>query len=362
MGIARPQLGDEHMKTIPRQSRKLSPTPLPTSSSPNPSSGSSSTAMSATEAERIPVATAKLPTYELDQNGGPIIPPPPPRLMKDSFTMVLYYYTIFPLFLPLIKIFGNAKLPWKDLLLLFRIAFQARSKPVNGLPEFQNHQLLKQLYQTASAQHYVQQKSLEWQSSEGYCAPATVRCVLGSYPCIDKKRLPKQSFKESSPENVCNLIHEIINDGAVTSTNSTDNSNDNDNTNVNMATEIIRGDTVTYDEFVSTIRQATSGSSDTKRIMLNFHRPPLFGTPKSPWSHPLSFIVYSVLAGHFSPILGLIENPSENEGNNPLVGIWDVNHRYGGAYLVPAKRLYTSVTARDFWSGKSRALVVVTKL
>ena len=335
-GGARQQLEDERMTMIP-------PTPVTTSSSLSSSSSIATTSSNATSNALL----------TLDRNGGPIVPPPPPRLMKDSFMLVFYYYTIFPLFLPVIKVIGGSKLPWKDLWNMFITAYQARCNPVSALAEFQNDKLLQQLYSQQSALHYVHRNSLVWQASEGYCAAATVCCVLGSYAFINKQAIPKQTFKESSPESVCNLIHEVFNaaSGSSSSCNNT------------ISTQIVRGDTVTYDEFVATIRDAANDSN--KRIMINYHRPPLFGVPKNPLLHPLNFIVYSVLAGHFSPILGVVENDKADHNgttttNNPLVGIWDVNHKYGGAYLVPAKRLYTSVTARDFWSGQSRALVVVT--
>ena len=42
-----------------------------------------------------------------------------------------------------------------------------------------------------------------------------------------------------------------------------------------------------------------------------------------------------------------------------MIGVFDVNHKYGGAYLVPSKILYESVKAHDLMTGQSRAIVIL---
>ena len=66
------------------------------------------------------------------------------------------------------------------------------------------------------------------------------------------------------------------------------------------------------------------------------------------------------MGGHFSPIIGMHEG-YVNTGEECMipVAVFDVNHAYGGAYLVPARMLYESVIATDVSAQKSRALVVV---
>ena len=48
-------------------------------------------------------------------------------------------------------------------------------------------------------------------------------------------------------------------------------------------------------------------------------------------------------------------------GDEPLVAVFDVNHKYGGAYLVPARRLYEAIHAKDISTNKSRALIFVSE-
>ena len=57
---------------------------------------------------------------------------------------------------------------------------------------------------------------------------------------------------------------------------------------------------------------------------------------------------------------GLDPEPSLPSNDNPLIAVFDVNHKYGGAYLVPARRLYESIKAPDVMTGESRGMVVLT--
>ncbi len=66
-----------------------------------------------------------------------------------------------------------------------------------------------------------------------------------------------------------------------------------------------------------------------------------------------------LMGGHFSPILGVLDDVPNVD--SPLVAIWDTNHKYNGAYFVPAKRLYEAVHAVDLSAHKHRALILVTK-
>jgi hypothetical protein len=94
------------------------------------------------------------------------------------------------------------------------------------------------------------------------------------------------------------------------------------------------------------------------------------------------YMVAALFFGHFSPIIGIIErndnggggiinNTDEYEGiiNNtdeydddyPFVAIFDTNHKYGGVYLTPARKLYNSVKAIDVSSNTHRAIVFVER-
>jgi hypothetical protein len=90
------------------------------------------------------------------------------------------------------------------------------------------------------------------------------------------------------------------------------------------------------------------------RIALNYLRPALVGF-KIPKILPANFLL-SLMSGHFSPIIGMLDESKESEC---LIAVFDVNHAYGGTYLVPSRMLYESVKAHDLMTGRSRALVVI---
>lgn len=139
---------------------------------------------------------------------------------------------------------------------------------------------------------------------------------------------------------------------------------------IELSTKIVRGNEVSYEEFLTTLREGLANPN--VRIGCNFLRSALTGFVSY---YPTSFII-GLMGGHFSPILGIIENGSEdgkegeekkteeggnNENGNPFVAIFDTNHKYGGAYLVPARRLYQAVKTVDLGSKKHRAIISVEK-
>jgi hypothetical protein len=78
-----------------------------------------------------------------------------------------------------------------------------------------------------------------------------------------------------------------------------------------------------------------SGNDPDKRLIVNFHRGPLFGRG----------------AGHFSPILGYLPDAD-------LVFVGDVNGDYR-PFLGSAERLWRAVATLDSTSGKTRGLLIV---
>jgi hypothetical protein len=87
---------------------------------------------------------------------------------------------------------------------------------------------------------------------------------------------------------------------------------------------------LSYPQFLEQLRGA---NEPDRRLLVNFHRAPLFGE-----GH-----------GHFSPIGGFMED-------RELVLVLDVNPNYG-AYLVDARRLFEAVDTIDTSSGKKRGLL-----
>jgi hypothetical protein len=264
------------------------------------------------------------------------------------------------------------KMTWTELWNLFQVVWQAGKDPISKHPEyFQNLKLLSKLYQQQpSAKVYLDHNALEWQFIEGYCGPATLRCTLASLG-VPSELLPPQVRGPMGPEMFVQRLQAALTASSTTPAHEDKKPNDETNNNTNatlssahhfhfpkIETEIVRGD-CSYDIFLQTIRRV---KNDKERVVLNFLRPALFGPQRPMWIP--THLLMGLFGGHFSPIIGVLENYGEDdddqESDNPLVAVFDVNHKYGGAYFVPARRLYQSVQARDVMTGQSRALVLVT--
>jgi len=118
-----------------------------------------------------------------------------------------------------------------------------------------------------------------------------------------------------------------------------------------LHTDIIQGDHG-YEAFLESIRKI---NNPRNRAAVNYLRPALVGFRRL-WFIPIHFI-FGLIAGHFSPVLAILENNGDDE---PLIAIFDVNDKYG-LHLVPAKKLYESVKAKDLMTGKSRAVIIVSQ-
>lgn len=191
-----------------------------------------------------------------------------------------------------------------------------------------------------SAKAYLNEEGepqLEYQLREGYCGSATQRCILKSLGYTD---IREQKGGESKPQLWCEHANEMARESS-------------HGESYELETKIVEGG-VTYDEFLKTIRDGLANKDC--RIACNFLRPALTGF--SGWRiWPMNFLL-GILGGHFSPILGVLDDP---EVDSPLVAIFDTNHKYNGTYFVPAKKLYDAVHAVDLSAHKHRALILVTK-
>ncbi|OHV17567.1 hypothetical protein BK022_04825 [Methylorubrum extorquens] len=93
---------------------------------------------------------------------------------------------------------------------------------------------------------------------------------------------------------------------------------------------------VVRDLSLPAFREAMKSSNDPdKRLIVNFHRGPLFGRG----------------AGHFSPVLGYLSGED-------LVFVGDVNADYR-PFLVRTDRLWRAVSTLDGTSGKARGLLII---
>ena len=187
---------------------------------------------------------------------------------------------------------------------------------------------------------------------EGYCGSATQRCILRSFD-LSTTILPPQQRGESKPIPWCAHISQIASKVS--------------NGRMILSTKIIQGN-VSYDEFVSELRNGLANPN--VRIACNFLRSVLMGFEKIRYI-PMNFML-SMMGGHFSPIIGILDHPLPRENDNtttdtqeeedfPLVAIFDTNHKYNGVYFVPAKRLYEAVNTVDLFNNSHRAIILVEK-
>ena len=234
---------------------------------------------------------------------------------------------------------------------LYSLVSQATMQSISNGWYYQNETLLSRLWSQPSARAYV--GALEYQVREGYCGSATRRCILRSFG-LSPDGIMEQTRGESKPEGWCEGIAKDAKDSY----------------GLNLSTRILRpDDDMTYDEFVSTLRLSLSNTNI--RVACNFLRSGLMGFERVRYV-PI-YMIAALFFGHFSPIIGIIErNDNDNGGggisNNtdeyddyPFVAIFDTNHKYGGVYLTPARKLYNSVKAIDISSNTHRAVVFVER-
>jgi hypothetical protein len=317
----------------------------------------------------------------LDGYGIPIVKLPPVQSISIKRKIIYFclYHIVFPLILPPIIIRTAFKLGLRaitsNIMDLHKTVSKAHLHPIDYLPlvlpppppvphvqtqntnnkEQDNYKhLIGNLWTQPSAQHYIKNNALEYQKSEGYCGRSTLRNILKSFPSFPQDLIPPQSGGASDPSKWSKVIHDIAEE------------HDCINKMPNIETTIISGD-IPYKEFMEEIKKALEDPGC--RIALNYLRPALVGF-RSPAYIPV-FWMLSLMSGHFSPIIGIMDTEGNGNGQGQghqqerkeerecMIGVFDVNHKYGGAYLVPSKMLYESVKAHDLMTGQSRAIVIL---
>jgi len=303
------------------------------------------------------------PSTMMDNNKGQLAVALPSHQPMPLLTKLLFY-GVLPIALPVVV--SYKMLTDKSYRLtttsLFSLVNGATKKPCTDEWYFQDVGLLQKLWSLPSAAAYIQKSAdtapdsssdddgtppLEYQVREGYCGSATQRCILKSlgYP---SNSIPDQKGGESKPDLWCEHVKQIANEST------------HDADGMEIETTIVRGSDVTYEEFLSTLRQGLDNPNC--RICCNYLRSALTGFELTGlWKfHPL-FFVLKLYGGHFSPILGMVEQDDKEEKDNPFIAIFDTNHKYNGAYFVPCRRLYDAVSSIDVGSKKSRAIILVEK-
>lgn len=271
--------------------------------------------------------------------------PPKINIIRKTIGQVMMY-TLVPILAPVFisikfisdKTFRSTFFTYSTN--LYSLVSDSTLQPISNEWYYQDTTLLKKLWTLSSAQVYID--NVEYQVKEGYCGSATMLCILRSFG-LSSDMLPTQKQGETKPEKWCTHITQIAKE--------TDE-------NMNLETTIIKGD-VSYDDFVIQLKDGLA--NDNVRIACNFLRSALMGFEKV--RYVPTHLIMSLLGGHFSPILGIIEHDSndEQEKKEELVAIFDTNHKYGGVYFVPMKRLFESVNTIDLGSNMHRAIILVEK-
>jgi hypothetical protein len=324
----------------------------------------------------------------IDTGGQLVVELPPPNPM--SLAWLLFLYILLPALVPAFVVYKlvsdrsfRSSFPRasRDLRDLYSLVSAASDRPISSTWYFRDARLLRRLWKSPSARAYYRvdgreeddgrrpqrlRPLVEYQVREGYCGSATHRCVLrslGLHPGV----LPLQCSGESKPESWSERIVQMARDAS--------------DGRLALSTRIVRGDDVRYDEFVSTLRAGLS--NENVRVACNFLRSGLMGFEGRARYVP-AYLLLSLVGGHFSPILGIIEKvddvrevvevggKKEDERSNgreiddgddyPFVAIFDTNHKYGGVYFVPARRLYDAIRTVDVGSNRHRAIVLVEKM
>lgn len=205
----------------------------------------------------------------------PIIPPP--RSTWSEFKRFWFFHGIGFMGLPWISY--NMIRYYSSFASLLGKTFR---KSIKSTPEYKDEILMKRVWKETCGQHFLKAKALEYQFMEGYCAPATVRCILKSVPMVDLTRIPKQERGPSVPAKVIKVI--------------------DDASEGHTKSSVVYGSDG-YDAFLATIKLV---NNPRYRVSVNFLRSALFGPPIS--ISPLLMLLLTVFGGHFSPVVGYLED------------------------------------------------------
>jgi hypothetical protein len=200
---------------------------------------------------------------------------------------------------------------------LLRPNAYASVRSIERRSDFHDPALLAQAWALPVAAAY-RRRPYEYQSNPSFCGPATVANLLRSLG-VDFSQadvLRGTTFQPWFGVLVNGLTLEELADL--------------------LRRRLDRQVHVVRDLSLAAFREAMKSSNNPKkRLIVNFHRGPLFGRG----------------AGHFSPILGYLADAD-------LVFVGDVNGDYR-PFLVSSERLWRAVATIDGTSGKPRGLLII---
>lgn len=198
-----------------------------------------------------------------------------------------------------------------------RLAYEVPSgfSSIKALSVYQQPEALERAWALPVASKYPRPPL--WQSNPSACGPTAVANVLHSTGALEATADSVAEFGAGCFKGVC--FGGLTLEQLATATRG-----------AAPKWQVTALHTLTLEQFRDELRQANALD---RRLIINFHRGPLFGTG----------------GGHHSPIAGYLEA-------DDLVFVLDVNERYQ-PWLVPAPRLYEAMHTVDPSSGELRGLL-----
>jgi hypothetical protein len=243
------------------------------------------------------------------------------RSLLSTIGRLVLFNTIaliaLPLLFPFLMLF-KFKPSWKLMSHIFHGAFAQPS-------DCKDEVVMSKLWAQPSAQAYLTSNALEYQRREGFCCRTTQRCVLKSIPSVGAHEIPPVCGGPASADAYSTGL-----DAAVPG---------------KVRSSVVAGEEG-YSAFMSALKKVNNPGK--YRVSVNFLRPALFGPP-APRLLPSSLLL-ALFGGHHSPVMGYLEQED-------VVGVFDVNHRYG-ILLLSSRQLFEAVDTFDILSGAKRAIII----
>lgn len=167
----------------------------------------------------------------------------------------------------------------------------------------------------------ISRNVMYFQPVEGYCAYATLNTALNSLP--SPMALPFTRFpKPLDIDELCDLI-ETSGDGLF-----------------DAVKPVTMSDRTKFEDFRRHVMEA---NKDQCRVLVNFHRKPLFAPQRTTnWWQSL----IAALGGHWSPLGGVVSKEMRDGSTEEYVLVLDVNRKYG-PYMVKMERFFEAVKTKS---------------
>ncbi len=129
----------------------------------------------------------------------PIRPPP---ITWSTYALRLVIYTIFScISIPLMTYLAITK--WSIISSIYQ---KAMVKSIKSSPSYKDKSMMVRLWKSTIGSLY--KSAVEYQNQEGYCCPASQRCILKTVPGINSEALPPQKRGPATIQKFADTIDE----------------------------------------------------------------------------------------------------------------------------------------------------------